>query len=383
MASNSVKVGVFGMLGGLVAGIGIGRASAPTPPTPPPPPPPAPKKGGSSAIKYGAPSREHLRVREGYALAFDSRMRTPRWVSVHLSRDKLYPEYPEGTSRPHRKHCRFEEDGTVDPGFGPKLADYYKSGYDRGHNVAAADVKTSQDAMCETFLLSNIAPQVGKGFNRDIWARFEAFSRNLTKVYDDVYVITGPAWVPVTDPDTGKHSVTYEVIGNPPNVAVPTHWFKAILAESETSDGGNKKVVGAFLMPNQPIDDDAPLTEFALPLGELETLVGLRLFPKAQLGEGGLFICDDTSCKLPPPWSPPKKKSAPAATVATPPAATVATTPAATVATPPAAATGMKNGEAKAEMTDAKAVTTATTSIEKSGETGETIPVTPTPNASV
>ena len=32
--------------------------------------------------------------------------------------------------------------------------------------VPAADAKSSQDAMDETFLLSNIAPQVGVGFNR-------------------------------------------------------------------------------------------------------------------------------------------------------------------------------------------------------------------------
>ena len=32
--------------------------------------------------------------------------------------------------------------------------------------VPAADAKFSQEAMNETFLLTNIAPQVGAGFNR-------------------------------------------------------------------------------------------------------------------------------------------------------------------------------------------------------------------------
>lgn len=40
--------------------------------------------------------------------------------------------------------------------------------------VPAADAKQSQQAMSETFLLSNIAPQVGDGFNRHYWAYLEA-----------------------------------------------------------------------------------------------------------------------------------------------------------------------------------------------------------------
>lgn len=39
-------------------------------------------------------------------------------------------------------------------------------GTDRGHMVPAADAKFSQEAMDQTFLLSNVAPQVGDGFNR-------------------------------------------------------------------------------------------------------------------------------------------------------------------------------------------------------------------------
>lgn len=58
------------------------------------------------------------------------------------------------------------EDESIPAMFRAKLQDYFRSGYDRGHMVPAADAKLSQGAMDETFLLSNIAPQVGVGFNR-------------------------------------------------------------------------------------------------------------------------------------------------------------------------------------------------------------------------
>ena len=39
---------------------------------------------------------------------------------------------------------------------------------------------------------------VGKGFNRDAWARFEAFVRRLPRSseFDNVYVCTGPLYEP-------------------------------------------------------------------------------------------------------------------------------------------------------------------------------------------
>lgn len=38
--------------------------------------------------------------------------------------------------------------------------------------------------------------------------------------------------------------------------------------------------VGAFVMPNEDIDADTPLTAFVVPLEALETVAGLKFFPK-------------------------------------------------------------------------------------------------------
>lgn len=83
-------------------------------------------------------------------------------MAEHLTVDSLKPS--EGVGR---GNSTFKEDSTVPDLYKAKLSDYLRSGYDRGHMAPAADCKHSQNAMDETFYLSNIAPQVGDGFNRD------------------------------------------------------------------------------------------------------------------------------------------------------------------------------------------------------------------------
>ena len=42
----------------------------------------------------------------------------------------------------------------------------------------------------------SLALQVGPGFNRDYWARFEKFTKDVVKKSDDVYIVTGPVFAP-------------------------------------------------------------------------------------------------------------------------------------------------------------------------------------------
>lgn len=75
-------------------------------------------------------------------------------------------------------------------------SDYKRSGYDRGHLAAAGNHKLDQKHVQQTFYLTNMAPQVGIGFNRHTWNRLEKYVRKLTNVYKDVYVCTGPLYLP-------------------------------------------------------------------------------------------------------------------------------------------------------------------------------------------
>ncbi|EER24118.1 Nuclease 1, mitochondrial precursor, putative [Coccidioides posadasii C735 delta SOWgp] len=221
--------------------------------------------------------------------AYDRRTRNPSWVAEHITPESLK------LNNADRKHSVFYEDQRIPAAFRAKLSDYFRSGYDRGHQVPAADAKWSQDAMDATFALTNMCPQVGEGFNRDYWAHFEEFCRGLTKKYPSVRIVTGPLYLPKKDPTDGKWKVTYEVIGNPPNVAVPTHFYKVIFAE-DGKEGG-KVSLGAFVMPNARIPNEKSLSDFEVPLEAVERASGLE-FTSKLAADRKKRLCQEVKCEI-------------------------------------------------------------------------------------
>lgn len=178
--------------------------------------------GGSS------PSKVFIRASEHFAAEFDAATRTPRWVVERLTRDNVGGEAERATA--------FKEEPGLPPSLRARLTDYSGWRYDRGHMAPAANHRNSAVAMGDTFYLSNIAPQVGTGFNRDYWARLEKMVRDVARMpasklphnlrqalhghgisssgesssadaaaavpaFDAVYVATGPLFLPEWDED--------------------------------------------------------------------------------------------------------------------------------------------------------------------------------------
>jgi endonuclease G len=241
-------------------------------------------------FQYGFPGPvADLATRTALVSSYDRRLRNPSWVAEHITPASL------AQSDGDRKHSVFAEDPSVPEKFRGKLKDYFRSGYDRGHQVPAADAKWSQEAMNDTFYLSNMCPQVGEGFNRDYWAHFEDFCRRLTVKYPSVRIVTGPLYLPKRDAADGKWRVSYEVIGNPPNIAVPTHFYKVIFAEDGTSTG--QVAVGAFVLPNAVIPNSKPITDFEVPVEAVERASGLEFATKLPVLRRKR-LCADTVCAL-------------------------------------------------------------------------------------
>ena len=203
-----------------------------------------------------------------YVAKVDRRTRLPKWVVEDLSPSSLHG----GSSR---DGLQFKEEPAVPRLFRATLADYRGSGYDRGHMAPAGFHKSSDAEMAATFHLSNVCPQVGRGFNRDYWARLEEFARRTARAGGHTRVITGPLFLPTSD-GNGHWHVEYPVLGQPPGVvAVPTHFFKVVAVQL----GDGRTGVGCFVLPNAVIDNDRPLTDFVVPLRQLEAAAGLELLP--------------------------------------------------------------------------------------------------------
>ncbi|KAL0578247.1 nuclease [Marasmius crinis-equi] len=257
-----------------------------------------------AVLKYGNPGPiADMIVRKAYVAAYDRRLRHPAWTAEHLTLASLGKSALTGPiptdEAGDRGRSAFAEDDSIPVPFRARLQDYFRSGYDRGHMVPAADAKFSQEAMNETFLLSNIAPQVGEGFNRHYWAYLEDWCRRLTSTFADVYVFTVPLYLPHRDPD-GKWRVTHEVIGSPPNIAVPTHFAKVVLTSKPSSPSTPdilELATGAFVLPNAPIPDDTPLEKFAMPVDAVERAAGLTLFSDA-VKSASKQICRSTKCEV-------------------------------------------------------------------------------------
>nr|CCA16509.1 Mitochondrial nuclease putative [Albugo laibachii Nc14] len=252
------------------------------------------------ALRYGIPSSSSLQLRSDYVVSYDFRTRNPSWVLECIKKDK-----PQSNTEVQRSLATFKADPQIPENFRVHPNKFKNSGYDRGHLAPARNMTTSQKSMDESFLMTNISPQVGGGFNRAYWSRFEGFVRHIANLYDGAFVVTGPLYLPKRKRKSEEFVVQYPVIGKPPDtIAVPTHFFKVILVRKNDDTFAS----AGFILPNRHIAPDTALREFLTPVDVIEKYSGLHFFEKLRQGDES-DLCTETKCVLLENYKRTKKKS--------------------------------------------------------------------------
>ncbi|MBI1227210.1 MAG: DNA/RNA non-specific endonuclease [Bacteroidetes bacterium] len=186
-----------------------------------------------------------------FALSYVEKYELPEWCAYELTSTRLAQPWVKRTED-------FRPDPKVETG-SSNLEDYRRSRYDRGHIVPAADMAFSEEAMSESFLMSNISPQE-PGFNKGIWRELEELTRDWAKRFKHLYVVTGPVL---------SQPIKFWIGEN--QVAVAPAFYKVLLDLNEPE----LKAIG-FIVPNESSTE--PLKFYAVSVDDVEKLTGINFF---------------------------------------------------------------------------------------------------------
>jgi len=184
------------------------------------------------------------------AVLYSGLSRTPLWSAEHLTPARI----ERARNLPRLRSNAFHEEQKVPQEERSELSDYRRSGFDRGHMAPNGDMSTAE-AQEESFSLANMIPQDPCN-NEVLWEGIESAVRDIALSGDEVYVVTGPAFL-----GTELESLKGRVL-------VPTHIYKAVYVPS-------RNAAAAYFAPN----DDSQNWE-TLSIADLETRVGIDAFPR-------------------------------------------------------------------------------------------------------
>lgn len=187
----------------------------------------------------------------GYTVSYNSDWKIPNWVAYELTKEEVEGVIPRGN--------HFIPDPKVSENETATIYDYKNSGWDRGHMAPAADMKWSEQAMKESFYLSNICPQ-NNNLNSGIWKDLEEQVRGLATENGNLYIVCGP--IVSKQPNT---------IGDS-KVAIPDAFYKVLLRKDN-----NDWTAIAFMFANE--SGRKLLSTYAMSVDEIEIITGIDFFP--------------------------------------------------------------------------------------------------------
>jgi endonuclease G, mitochondrial len=193
--------------------------------------------------------REQIIHHKSYSFSYNSSYVMPSWVVYSVTKSTV-----DKSKEPNGKY-------KTDPAINARPAtkkDYKDAGYLMAQFVNYFDVADMEDALTETYYLSNITP-MKLAFYTHVWLRTEDLIRLWVDGKPGFEVICGPVLTDAPFPTIGENKVS-----------VPDRFYKIVY------DKQNQKAV-AFLFKNG--SSSGTLKSRAITVDEIEKITGIDFFP--------------------------------------------------------------------------------------------------------
>lgn len=198
-----------------------------------------------------------------YIVEWNDTKRSQRWTAYRLD--------PANSVRNGTRDSydnTFAEDASIPTAYRSTLSQYYNSGYQRGHICPSVDRLASKEANAQTFLLTNIQPQLG-GFNTGIWLIAEnhisgygdipGWNKNYFR--DTLYIAKGG-----TIDDPTQYTTTNR------SLLVPKYFYMAIMRVKN----GQYSAIGLWFEHKR--NSETNIRPYAISIDELERRTGIDFF---------------------------------------------------------------------------------------------------------
>lgn len=194
---------------------------------------------------------EQIVYRKGYTASYNISTKNPNWVAWNLTREHATGSVP--------RYKGYLDDNEIQ-GYVPKEEDWSSMpcSLSHGHMCPAGDNKWDEEAMEQTFLLSNMCPQTRR-LNSGSWNKLEEKCRAWARRYGSIYVVCGPVY----------ESDSSNTMGNA-KIWIPDAFYKVVLCME-----GTPKAIG-FIYAN----DEQPhnMQQSVRTVDEIEAMTGIDFF---------------------------------------------------------------------------------------------------------
>jgi len=168
-----------------------------------------------------------------------------------------------------KRDDNFIEDSDIPAMYRTTNDNYRGSGYTRGHICASADRWYNVEANRQTFLYSNMQPQL-YDFNGGIWANLETKVRtwNEASFRDTLYVCKGGT---IDDPANIIETTATGLL-------VPKYFFMAILCKNRSTVNSGYKAIGFWMEHRTDYTDEKNMKPYIVSIDQLEQFTGIDFF---------------------------------------------------------------------------------------------------------